>query len=185
MTLVREATPQDVAAIHQMIHELAEFEKAEDEVIATEQDLMMALFGRDLLSPEFDQHDSISSAGKASTPSGHPALYAYVVEDPSDPDAIVAMAIWFLNYSTWDGKHGVYLEDLYVRPQFRGQGIGKALLKSLAQVCIENDYSRFQWWVLDWNEPAIEVYRSISAQAMDEWTTYRVFGQALIDLANN
>ena len=183
MTLVREATPDDVAAMHQMINELAEFEKSPDEVIATEQDLMKALFGRDALSSEFEQHENISLAGQANTPSGHPALYAYVVEDPADPEAIAGMAIWFLNYSTWDGKHGVYLEDLYVRPQYRGQGMGKALLARLAQVCIENDYSRFQWWVLDWNEAAIEVYRSIKAQAMDEWTVYRVSGQALIDLA--
>jgi GNAT superfamily N-acetyltransferase len=183
MIFVREATPEDVAAMHLMINELAEFEKASDEVVATEQDLMQALFGRDLLSPEFEQHEGISSAGQANTPSGHPAVYAYVIDDPADPDAIAAMAIWFLNYSTWDGKHGIYLEDLYVRPQFRGQGMGKALLKRLAQVCVENDYSRFQWWVLDWNEPAIEVYRAIKAQAMDEWTIYRVSGQALIDLA--
>jgi GNAT superfamily N-acetyltransferase len=94
------------------------------------------------------------------------------------------MAIWFLNYSTWDGTHGVYLEDLYVRPQFRGQGMGKALMKRLAQVCVENDYSRFQWWVLDWNQPAIEVYRAMGAKAMDEWTVYRVTGQELKDLAS-
>lgn len=184
MTLVREAMPEDVAAMHEMINELAEFEKSLEEVIATEQDLMQALFGRDFLSPEFEQHESISLTGQANTPSGHPALYAYVIEDPADSETIAAMAIWFLNYSTWDGKHGVYLEDLYVRPQFRGQGMGKALLARLAQVCLDNDYSRFQWWVLDWNEPAIEVYRSIKAEAMDEWTIYRVSGQALIDLAD-
>ena len=184
MILVREATPEDVAQLHQMINELAEYEKAPEEVIATELDLMKALFGRDFSSPEFDQHDSISTSGSANTPHGQPAVYAFVIEDPNDSDQLAGMAIWFLNYSTWDGTHGVYLEDLYVRPQFRGQGMGKALMKRLAQVCIDNDYSRFQWWVLDWNQPAIEVYRAMGAKAMDEWTVYRVSGQELKDLAS-
>ena len=184
MILVREATPEDVAQMHQMINELAEYEKAPEEVIATEHNLMKALFGRDFSSPEFDQHDSISTSGSANTPHGQPAVYAFVIEDPNDSDQLAGMAIWFLNYSTWDGTHGVYLEDLYVRPQFRGQGMGKALMKRLAQVCIDNDYSRFQWWVLDWNQPAIEVYRAMGAKAMDEWTVYRVSGQELKDLAS-
>lgn len=184
MILVREATPEDVAQVHQMINELAEYEKAPEEVIATEQNLMKALFGRDFSSPEYDQHDSIASSGIANTPHGQPALYAFVVEGPEDSDQLAGMAIWFLNYSTWDGTHGVYLEDLYVRPQYRGQGMGKALMKRLAQVCVENDYSRFQWWVLDWNQPAIEVYRAMGAKAMDEWTVYRVTGQELKDLAS-
>jgi GNAT superfamily N-acetyltransferase len=184
MILVREATPEDVAQMHQMINELAEYEKAPDEVIATEHHLMKALFGRDFSSAEYDQHDSIASSGIANTPHGQPALYAFVVEDPEDADQLAGMAIWFLNYSTWDGTHGVYLEDLYVRPQFRGQGMGKALMKRLAQVCVDNDYSRFQWWVLNWNQPAIEVYRAMGAKAMDEWTVYRVSGQELTDLAS-
>ena len=184
MISVREATPEDVAQMHQMINELAEYEKAPEEVIATELDLIKALFGRDFSSPEFDQHDSISTSGSANTPHGQPAVYAFVIEDPNDSDQLAGMAIWFLNYSTWDGTHGVYLEDLYVRPQFRGQGMGKALMKRLAQVCIDNDYSRFQWWVLNWNQPAIEVYRAMGAKAMDEWTVYRVSGQELKDLAS-
>ena len=184
MISVREATPEDVAQMHQMINELAEYEKTPEEVIATELDLMKALFGRDFSSPEFDQHDSISTSGSANTPHGQPAVYAFVIEDPNDSDQLAGMAIWFLNYSTWDGTHGVYLEDLYVRPQFRGQGMGKALMKRLAQVCIDNDYSRFQWWVLNWNQPAIEVYRAMGAKAMDEWTVYRVSGQELKDLAS-
>ena len=184
MISVREATPEDVAQMHQMINELAEYEKAPEEVIAAEPDLMKALFGRDFSSAEYDQHDSISQSGLANTPHGQPAVYAFVIEDPQDSDQLAGMAIWFLNYSTWDGTHGVYLEDLYVRPQFRGQGMGKALMKRLAQVCIDNDYSRFQWWVLDWNQPAIEVYRAMGAMAMDEWTVYRVSGQELKDLAS-
>ena len=182
MFSVREATPNDVAQMHQMIHELAEYEKAPEEVVATEQDLLKALFGRDSISPELG-HDSISRSQAANTPHGQPAVYAFVIQDP-EQDQLAAMAIWFLNYSTWDGTHGVYLEDLYVRPKFRGQGMGKALLQRLAQVCLENNYSRFQWWVLDWNQPAIEVYRSMGAKAMDEWTVYRVSGQELIDLAS-
>ena len=185
MISVREATPEDVAQMHQMINELAEYEKAPEEVIATEPDLMKALFGRDSSSVEYDQHDSIAPAGIANTPHGQPAVYAYVIEDPEDSEQLAGMAIWFLNYSTWDGTHGVYLEDLYVRPQFRGQGMGKALMKRLAQVCVDNDYSRFQWWVLDWNQPAIEVYRAMGAKAMDEWTVYRVTGKELKDLASD
>ena len=91
--------------------------------------------------------------------------------------------MWFLNYSTWDGHHGIYLEDLYVRPQHRGTGLGKALLAALAQECVERGLTRLQWWVLDWNEPAIGFYRSIGAEAMDEWTVMRVSGDALGELA--
>ena len=97
---------------------------------------------------------------------------------------IAGMAIWFLNYSTWQGKHGIYLEDLFVKPEFRGRGYGKALLQHLAQICNERGYGRFQWWVLDWNSPAIEFYRSLGAVAMDEWTVYRVSGAELKQLGN-
>lgn len=182
---VREATPEDVAEMHVMINELAEYEKAPDEVIATEEHLMKALFGSSSVFEEYDQHDSISAAGHANTPTGHPAVYAFVIDDPENDGKLAGMAIWFLNYSTWHGKHGVYLEDLYVRPQFRGQGMGKALLVRLAQVCTDNDYSRFQWWVLNWNQPAIDVYRAMGAVAMDEWTVYRVEGDPLNKLASN
>jgi GNAT superfamily N-acetyltransferase len=91
----------------------------------------------------------------------------------------VGVAIWFLNYSTWLGKPGIYLEDLYVKPEFRGEGIGKGFMKRLADICLERGYERFQWWVLDWNEPSIDFYRSIGAVAMDEWTVYRLSGDAL------
>jgi GNAT superfamily N-acetyltransferase len=92
-------------------------------------------------------------------------------------------AVWHLNYSTWLGKHGIYLEDLYVDPKFRGLGHGKALLRKLAQICIENGYKRLQWWVLDWNESAIDFYKSIGAEPMDEWTVFRVSGSSLEKLA--
>jgi GNAT superfamily N-acetyltransferase len=155
----RPATPADVAQMHAMIVELAVFEREPDAVTAHENDLHEALF-----------------VGQS--------LFATVVDAP-DGNGLAAMAIWFLNYSTWDGKHGIYLEDLYVRPDFRGQGIGKMLLKELAQTCTKRGYTRFQWWVLNWNQSAIDVYEAIGAKAMDEWTVYRVSGQELIDLANS
>ena len=86
------------------------------------------------------------------------------------------------NYSTWQGKHGIYLEDLFIKPEFRGRGYGKALLQHLAKICDDRGYGRFQWWVLDWNSPAIEFYRNLGAVAMDEWTVYRVSGDALKEL---
>ncbi len=109
-----------------------------------------------------------------------PKVFCEIVESGGE---VAGFAIWFLNYSTWQGKHGIYLEDLFVKPQFRGQGLGKALLQRLAQICTENGYGRFQWWVLDWNEPAIEFYKSFGAIAMDTWTVYRVSDQPLQELA--
>jgi GNAT superfamily N-acetyltransferase len=159
---IRRARPEDVPQILAMVRELAEFERAADHAIATEEALQRALFGE------------------------HPAVFAHVVEmpDPEHPERNLAgFAIWFLNFSTWLGVHGIYLEDLYVRPQFRGQGHGKALLATLAKECVDKGYGRFEWWVLDWNESALEVYRSIGAIPMDEWTVQRVTGQALHDLA--
>lgn len=155
-----------------MIIELAEFEKAVEEVIATEEQLHNALFGG----------TSVSDS-PANTPSGAPALFANVIDDPENPGKLAGMAIWFLNYSTWQGEHGIYLEDLYVRPQFRGQGLGKNLLKTLAQICKERGYTRFQWWVLTWNQSAIDVYKSIGAVPMDEWVVYRLTGDELTDFA--
>jgi len=96
---------------------------------------------------------------------------------------VVGMALWFLNFSTWEGVHGVYLEDLYVTPAARGSGAGRALLASLAQVCIERGYARLELSVLDWNSPAIGFYRRLGAVGMDEWTVQRIDGQALRELA--
>ncbi len=170
---VRPATPKDVAQMHSMIIELAEFEKAVDEVIATEEQLERALFG-----------GTSASDHSANTPYGSPALFAHVIEDPELPGQLAGMAIWFLNYSTWQGEHGIYLEDLYVKPKYRGKGLGKALLKKLAEVCVENGYTRFQWWVLTWNQSAIDVYKGIGAVPMDEWVVYRLTGDKLAELAN-
>lgn len=156
-SVVRPATPADVAQMHDMIVELAEFEKAVHEVSATKEDLHEALFGG-------------------------ASLFAHVIDSP-DGDGLAGMAIWFLNYSTWDGKHGIYLEDLYVREKYRGQGFGNSLLKELASICTQRGYTRFQWWVLDWNQPAIDVYKKIGAVPMDEWTVYRLTGDSLTEFA--
>ena len=152
---IRPAERKEVGAVLQLIHDLAHYEKAPNEVEATEKELLSTIFSED------------------------PKVFCDVVEVDDD---IAGMAIWFLNYSTWQGKHGIYLEDLFIKPEYRGRGYGKALLQHLAKICEERGYGRFQWWVLDWNSPAIEFYRSLGAVAMDEWTVYRVSGQALKEL---
>lgn len=155
---MRAAREGDAPAIHQLILDLAEYERAAHEVSATIEDIRTSLFAE------------------------NPAVFAHVAEVEGE---IVGCAIWFLNYSTWLGQHGIYLEDLYVKPEHRGSGIGKAFLVTLAKICVERGYNRFQWWVLDWNEPSIEFYKSIGAIAMDEWTVYRVTGDAIKKLANS
>ena len=152
---IRPAELEEVGVVLQLIHDLAHYEKAPNEVEATEKELLSTIFSED------------------------PKVFCDVVEVDGE---IAGMAIWFLNYSTWQGKHGIYLEDLFIKPEYRGRGYGKALLQHLARICEEKGYGRFQWWVLDWNSPAIEFYRSLGAVAMDEWTVYRVSGQALKDL---
>lgn len=154
---IRGARREEVGVILTLIKELAEYEKAPDAVEAKESDLLETIFTE------------------------NPKVFCDIVEVESK---IVGMAIWFLNYSTWQGKHGIYLEDLYIRPEFRGRGYGKALLQHLASICNERGYGRFQWWVLDWNSPAIEFYRSLGAEAMSEWTVYRVSGQPLRKLGD-
>ena len=152
---IRPAQRQEVGIVLQLIHDLAVYEKAPNEVEATEKELLETIFSSD------------------------PKVFCDLVEVDGE---IAGMAIWFLNYSTWQGKHGIYLEDLFIKPEYRGRGYGKALLKHLAKICDEKGYGRFQWWVLDWNSPAIEFYRSLGAVAMDDWTVYRVSGQALKEL---
>lgn len=154
---IRAATPADVPEILAMIRELADYERAPHEVVATEELLASALFGPD------------------------PAVFALMADDPDD--GAVGFALWFRNFSTWLGRHGIYLEDLYVRPAHRGQGHGRALLAALARECIERGYGRFEWWVLDWNEDALAFYRSLGAVPMDEWTVQRMTGDALAALA--
>jgi GNAT superfamily N-acetyltransferase len=154
---IRPAQQDEVGIVLQLIHDLALYEKAPNEVEATEKELLETIFVEN----------------------------ARVFCDVVDVDGEIAgMAIWFLNYSTWQGKHGIYLEDLFIKPEFRGRGFGKALLQHLAKVCEERGYGRFQWWVLDWNSLAIEFYKSLGAVAMDEWTVYRLSGAPLKKLSN-
>lgn len=155
---IRAATAADVPEMHSMIRELAEFERELDKVVATEADLRQALF-----------------VGPAGSDAG-PALHGHVAEVDG---AVVGMALWFLSYSTWTGTHGIYLEDLFVRPAARGLGVGTALLETLAGICVERGYHRMAWSVLDWNESAIAFYRSIGAGPMSEWTTYRLADEKL------
>jgi GNAT superfamily N-acetyltransferase len=149
---VREARESDIERIHQLIVELATYERAAHEVKTTTEQLRIALFG-----PQ-------------------PAAYALVAESNHE---VVGFALYFHNFSTWEGVHGLYLEDLYVRAEYRGSGLGKALLISLANLAVERGYARLEWAVLDWNQPAIDFYRSLGAVAMDQWTVYRLSGQAL------
>ncbi|WP_448640812.1 N-acetyltransferase family protein [Geodermatophilus sp. URMC 63] len=154
---VRPVEPDDVAAVVDLVRELAEYEQAAHEVRLTEEQLHTALFG------------------------GSPALFGHVALGPDG--AVVGVALWFLNFSTWRGTHGVYLEDLYVQPRHRGAGLGRELLRTLAATCVERGYDRLEWSVLDWNEPAVGFYRAAGAVPMDEWTVFRLTDQALCDVA--
>lgn len=155
-TTIREATRADLPLIASLIRELADYEKLAHEVRFDEAVLGERLFG--------------------------PRPYAEVLIGEVDGVA-QAFALFFHNFSTFEGKPGVYLEDLYVRPAARGAGLGKAMLKALAQIALERDCARLEWWVLDWNAPAIGFYQKLGAKPMDEWTTMRVDGAALAELA--
>jgi GNAT superfamily N-acetyltransferase len=157
--IIRRARPEDVPEILAMVRELADYENAVDEVIATEPQFEAALFGP------------------------RPTVFAHVVEHESDGYRLGGFALWFLNFSTWLGRNGVYLEDLYVRPDLRGSGYGKRLLSTLAQECLDNGYGRLDWWVLDWNKPSRDFYKAHGATALTEWIPYRVSGDALPRLA--
>lgn len=152
---VRPAQPGDVAAVVGLVHELAAYEREPDSCLLTTDQLTAALFG----------------------PS--PALFGHVAEVGGE---VVGCALWFLNFSTWRGVHGVYLEDLYVQPAHRGSGLGRALLATLAGVCTERGYARLEWSVLDWNAPSIAFYRGLGAYPMDGWSTFRLDGDALTAL---
>jgi GNAT superfamily N-acetyltransferase len=153
---VRPVRPDDVPSVVALVRELADYEKALHEVRLTEQQLTAALFG------------------------DAPALFGHVADLDGE---VVGIALWFLNFSTWRGTHGIYLEDLYVSPQHRGSGLGKELLRTLAEVCVERGYSRLEWSVLDWNAPSIDFYKAHGAVAMDEWTVFRLTDDALIAFA--
>lgn len=154
---IRPVRPSDVDSVVELVHELAAYERAPEQCQLTAAQLHAALFG----------------------PS--PALFGHVAEIDG---VVVGMSLWFLNFSTWDGVHGIYLEDLYVRPEYRGNGLGKALLVELARECRRRGFTRLQWWVLNWNAPSIAFYESLGAVAQDEWTVYRVTDDALRALAD-
>jgi GNAT superfamily N-acetyltransferase len=153
---IRRARSDEAELVLSLVRELAEYEKLSHEVEATEADIAAALFGE------------------------NPVLFCEIAEWAGEP---AGFAVWFLNYSTFAGRPGIYLEDLFVRPAQRGKGIGKALLTHLAKQCIANGWSRLQWSVLDWNTPSIDFYKSLGAVLMDEWTICKVSGPALIALA--
>jgi len=158
---VRPVRPDDVPAVVGLVRELAEYEKSAHEVQLTEEQLTEALCGD---SPKLFGHVAVADDGVAD-------------------GAVVGMALWFLNFSTWRGTHGIYLEDLYVQPQHRGSGLGRELLRTLADLCVERGYSRLEWWVLDWNTPSIEFYEAAGAVPMDEWTVFRLTDDALTAFA--
>ena len=155
---IERATQRDVPLILRLIKELAEYERMSDEVIASEDGLRRTLFGP------------------------HPAAEVVVGYAGDEP---AGFALFFHNYSTFLGKPGLYLEDLFVVPKFRGRGYGKALLVHLAKLAVERDCGRFEWSVLDWNEPAIGFYKKLGARPMDAWTIMRVTGDALPKLAKS
>ena len=149
---IRQAMPGDCTLILHFIRELAEYEKALPEVVATEHDLQAVLFGAE------------------------PKAFALICTIDETP---VGFALYFFNFSTWLGKYGLFLEDLYVSPEYRGSGAGKALLKHLAKIAVDEECGRFEWNVLDWNTPAIDFYESVDAEPLHEWVGYRLTGDAL------
>jgi GNAT superfamily N-acetyltransferase len=154
---IRTATEDDLDEIVALIKELASYEKAPEQARATRGDLRAALF------------------------SDHPKVFCRIAE--TDDGQVAGFALFFYNFSTWEGRHGLYLEDLFVRPEFRGNGFGGALLRHLARIAADNGFARMEWAVLNWNAPAIAVYDRIGGQPMTEWTTYRLTGDALVDFA--
>jgi GNAT superfamily N-acetyltransferase len=149
---IRAATPDDIPEILAFIRELAEYERAPEQAVATREDLLRDGWGKE------------------------PKFRVVIAEWEGKP---AGFALFFYNYSTWQGRPGLYLEDLFVRPVFRGKGIGKALLLHLAEIAVRENCGRFQWQVLDWNTPAIDFYKSLGARVLDEWLTMRVEGEAL------
>ncbi len=154
--VIRAAMPADAQLVYSLVRELAEYERLLDDVDATAEDLARALFG----------------------PS--PRVFCDIAEWNGET---AGFALWFYNFSTFRGRHGIYLEDLFVRPAFRGKGIGKALLVHLAQRAVAEGCARVEWSVLDWNEPSIKFYESLGAIAMEEWTIFRLTGGALTKVA--
>lgn len=156
MLTIRPAVPEDAALILTYIRELAEYEREPEKAVARESDILRHFFG------------------------AHPLMYGVIAEWGGKP---AGFAIWYYNWSSWEGKAGLYLEDLWVRPEFRGTGIGKALLMHLAAIAVKEGCARYVWQVLDWNTPSIAFYEAMGAKVMKEWLTCRVEGEALRKLA--
>jgi len=156
---IRRAISEDLLTIHQLIRDLALYERALEMAQATPEQIRDSFF------------------------SDAPIVFCDLVEN--DDREVVGFAVWFLNYSTWTGTHGIFLEDLFIKPEFRGHGYGKSLLVHLAQECVAKGYHRLNWSVLDWNQPSIDFYRSLGADALDEWTEFRLTGEALSKLAGS
>lgn len=156
---IRDAARADIPDLLRLIAELAAYEREPDAAVATPADLERALFGP------------------------HPRVHAIVAEGPAPELQIVGMAVYFLTFSTWTGRHSLYLEDLFVMAHQRGRGTGRALMSELAARAVRLGCARMEWAVLDWNEPSIGFYRSLGAEPMDGWTTYRLSGPALLDVA--
>ncbi|MFC9972416.1 GNAT family N-acetyltransferase [Spirillospora sp. NPDC127200] len=154
--MIRTATPDDVPEILRLVRDLAEYERALHEVRATEQDLRALMFGED------------------------PKVFGLIAEDDG---RVVGFAVWFLTFSTWLGRHGIHLEDLYVDPAARGKGHGRLLLAELARIADERGYGRVEWSVLKWNTPSIDFYEALGARPQDEWQVYRLAGEAIGKLA--
>ena len=148
---IRFAERKDVSLILGFVKELADYEKMLDEVVATEEIMEEWIFDKQKAEVIIGEED------------GKP----------------IGFALFFHNFSTFLGRAGIYLEDLYVKPEYRGRGYGKALLQKLAQIAVERGCGRLEWWCLDWNEPSIQFYKSLGAEPMDEWTTYRITGETL------
>jgi GNAT superfamily N-acetyltransferase len=152
---IRRVREGDIAAVVELVHDLAEYERLVHECELTEDQLRAALFGP------------------------APALFGHVAEVDGE---IVGLTLWFLSFSTFRGTHGIYLEDLFVRPDHRGSGLGRALLTELAEECVRHGYARLEWSVLDWNDPAIGFYKSLGAAPLDDWTVFRLTDDALAAL---
>lgn len=155
---IREAVIDDSALILRFVRDLARYEKAEHEVVATQSQIEESIFGN------------------------NSTVRALICETESEA---IGFAVYFYNYSTWQGKNGIYLEDLYVSPTYRGYGAGRALLKHLAKIAVSKNCGRFEWSVLDWNEPAIKFYESIGAKAKSEWVGYQLSGHALNEFSKS
>ncbi len=187
---VRRAERSDVAAMHEMICELADYERSSELVEATADDLARALFGAPApggaAEPEPPAVFAAVAEVRDDAETAHGADHGDVdTRDGADAPAwrVVGMALWFRTYSTWTGRHGIWLEDLYVRPAARGSGLGRRLLATLARECVDSGYRRLEWSVLDWNTDAQGVYRAVGARDHEGWSTWRLDGDALSGLA--